>query len=63
MTPLTFDGPVPADDHVNPLFYAVIEATEEAIVNALIAGTTMTGADGATAHGLDAERLAALTFR
>ena len=40
----------------------VIEATEEAVVNALLAAETMTGRDGVTAYGLDPERLkAALT--
>ncbi|RCG32834.1 S58 family peptidase [Sphaerisporangium album] len=58
--PRTFQVSVLADDHINPLFYAVIEATEEAIVNALVAAGTMTGADGVTAHGLDGKRLAAL---
>jgi D-aminopeptidase len=41
------------NDSLNPLFYAVIEATEEAIVNALVAAETMTGFRGATAHALD----------
>ena len=45
--------PVP-DDAMNPLFYATIEATEEAIVNALLAAKTMTGRGGATVHALDA---------
>jgi D-aminopeptidase len=43
-----------ANDEMNPLFYAAIEATEEAIVNALLAAETMTGKGGATAYGLDA---------
>lgn len=45
------------NDAVDPLFYAVIEATEEAIVNALVAAETMTGFRGATAHRLDHELL------
>ena len=45
-------------DLVNELLYATIEATEEAIVNALVAAETMTGAGGRTVHGLGAERLA-----
>ena len=49
--------PVP-NDEMNPLFYAAIEATEEAIVNALLAAETMTGRGGATVHGLDAALLA-----
>jgi D-aminopeptidase len=48
------------DEHINPLFEAVAEATEEAITNALLAGGTMAGRDGLTAHGLDPERLAAV---
>jgi D-aminopeptidase len=35
------------------LFDLAIEATEEAIVNALVAGETMTGRGGVTAHALD----------
>ena len=45
------------DNRMDPLFYAAVEATEAAIVNALLAGETMTGRNGATAHGLGAERL------
>jgi D-aminopeptidase len=46
-----------ADEHITDLFYAVIEATEEAIVNALLSAETMTGRDGHTAHRLDPDRL------
>jgi D-aminopeptidase len=46
-----------ADAYLDPLFYGVIEATEEAVVNALLAAGTMTGRDGITAHALPAERL------
>ena len=45
------------DARLDPLFYAAIEATEGAIVNALLAADTMTGRNGATAHALGAERL------
>jgi D-aminopeptidase len=45
---------------LDALFYAVVEATEEAIANALVAGRTMTGRDGCTAHGIPLDRLAAL---
>jgi D-aminopeptidase len=44
------------NDEIDPLFYATIEATEEAIVNALLNGETMSGRSG-TVHGLPAERL------
>jgi D-aminopeptidase len=46
-----------ADEHINPLFEATAEATEEAVVNALLAAETMTGRDGITAHALDHDRL------
>jgi D-aminopeptidase len=45
------------DDQINPLLEAVAEATEEAIVNALLAAETMAGRDGITAHALDPYRL------
>lgn len=41
----------------SPLFEAVSEATEEAILNALCAATTMVGVDGHTAHALPLDRL------
>jgi D-aminopeptidase len=46
-----------ANDELNPLFYAAIEATEEAIVNALLAAETMTGRGGATVHALPHDEL------
>ena len=42
-----------ANERIDALFYAVIDATEEAILNALLAAETMTGRGGATAHRLD----------
>jgi D-aminopeptidase len=45
-----------ANERMDPLFYGVIEATEEAIVNALLAAETMSG-KGATAHRLDPNAL------
>jgi D-aminopeptidase len=44
------------NERMDPLFYAVIEATEEAILNALLAAETMS-ARGATAHRLDPNAL------
>jgi len=35
-----------SNDHISPLFEATVQATEEAIINALIAAETMTGIDG-----------------
>lgn len=45
------------NDGMNPLFEITVEATEEAIVNALVAGETMTGRDGHSAEGLPHARV------
>lgn len=45
------------NDRINPLFWATVQATEEAIVNALVAARTMTGVDGNTAYSLPHDRL------
>lgn len=45
------------NDRIDPLFIATIEATEEAIVNAMLAAQTMTGADGLRLHGLPGDRV------
>ena len=45
------------NDRIGALFGAVIEATEEAIVNALVAAETMTGINGNTCHALPHDRL------
>jgi D-aminopeptidase len=42
---------------MNPMFTAVIEATEEAIINALVAAKTMTGADYWTVQALPHDQL------
>src|SRR5918997_7147921 len=39
-------------ERMTPLFYAAAEATEEAILNALLTAGTVTGRDGITAYGL-----------
>ena len=54
---LTAPARMLANSHINPLFDAVVEATEEAIVNAMLGAATMTGINGATAHALDPDRL------
>jgi L-aminopeptidase/D-esterase-like protein len=41
----------------DPLFSATVQATEEAIINALVAGETMVGADGLQIHGLPQARV------
>ena len=53
--PLTVDM-VP-DVSITPLFWGVIEATEEAILNALVAADTMVGRDGITANALPHDQL------
>jgi D-aminopeptidase len=44
---------------MNALFYATVQATEEAILNAMLAATTMTGADGLRVYALPHDRLLA----
>jgi D-aminopeptidase len=55
--PLTMPLTMVPGQHMTPLFDAVVEATEEAILNALCVAETMIGLDGAVAHELPAERL------
>jgi D-aminopeptidase len=45
---------------VDPLFEAVVHCVEEAVLNALTAGETMTGRDGHRSPGLPLDRLAEL---
>ena len=44
---------------LNPLFQAVVEATEESVLNALMKAETMTGINGNTVHALPYDRLKA----
>ncbi|MFN0166920.1 MAG: P1 family peptidase [Bryobacteraceae bacterium] len=46
-----------ANGQLNPLFEATVQATEEAIVNALVAAETMTGVNGRTVVALPHDRL------
>lgn len=50
--------PVPEDSALSPLFHAVMDAVEEALVNSILAATTQAHADGNVAHAipLDAVR-------
>ena len=43
--------------YIDVLFEGVVEATSEAILNAMLAAETMTGRDGVTAHALDGAAL------
>jgi D-aminopeptidase len=56
-TPRTMDVRMVPDNRLTPLFKATVEATEAAIVNALLSARTMIGRDGVTAHALDHDRL------
>ncbi len=61
--PKTYEQPATAsvtmlsNDAIDPLFLGSIQATEEAIINALVAAETMTGRDGNRVHALPHERL------
>jgi D-aminopeptidase len=48
-----------ANDRINPLFYATVQATEESIINALLAAETMTGVNDRRVHALPVDRLLA----
>jgi D-aminopeptidase len=52
-----------ADTHLNSLFAATVEATEEAILNALTMATTMVGRDDHRVEAISLPRLTALLSR
>ena len=45
------------NSRITPIFSATVQATEEAIINAIVAAQTMTGRDGNTVYGLPHQRL------
>jgi len=45
------------NDSLDPIFLATVQATEEAVINAMIAADTMTGIDNHTAIALPHDRL------
>jgi L-aminopeptidase/D-esterase-like protein len=45
-----------ANDQISPLFEATVQATEEAVVNALVAAESMTGLDGHRVEALPHDR-------
>jgi L-aminopeptidase/D-esterase-like protein len=51
------------DEHFDPLFDATVQATEEAVINAIVAARTMTGADGVRVEALSHDRLRELLRR
>lgn len=52
-----------SDAFITGLFYSVVEATEEAILNAMLSAETMVGRDGITAHALSGERALSVLAR
>ncbi|AFZ68128.1 P1 family peptidase [Deinococcus peraridilitoris] len=55
--PLTSEVRMLGNHHLSALFVAAADAVEEAIINALLSATTITGANGVTAHGLRLDQL------
>jgi D-aminopeptidase len=49
-----------AGSELNPFFEAVVDATEEAVLNSMLAAPTVVGRDGNYSRGLPADRVAAL---
>ena len=49
-----------SNERISALFSATVQATEEAIVNALVAAETMTGANGRTIQALPHDALKGL---
>ena len=45
------------DDHIDPVYEAAVQATEEAIINAMLAARTMTGADDLRVPALPHDQL------
>lgn len=59
----TFQQTHLADTHLNPLIAATVEATEEAILNALTMATTVVGRDGRRIDAISLSRLRAILDR
>ena len=57
---LTFQLTHLADTHLNPLITATVEATEEAILNALTMATTVVGRDGHRVEAISLTKLHAI---
>jgi len=52
-----------SDGEISPYYDAAIDATEEAILNAMLAAETMTGRDGHTVYALEADLLSEVLRR
>ncbi len=48
------------NEWMNPFYIATVQATEEAIINAMIAAETMEGIDGNTVYAIPHDRLTAI---
>jgi D-aminopeptidase len=55
--PDTVDVKMLNNENLNPLFEATVQATEEAVINAMVAAETMTGYDGHTVYALPHDKL------
>lgn len=49
-----------SNNQINPIFMATVQATEEAIINAMVAAETMTGINGNTVYAIPHDRLKAV---
>ncbi len=58
----TFQQTHLADTHLNPIITATVEATEEAILNALTMATTVVGRDGHRVEAINLDRLKGLVL-
>lgn len=61
--PFPVDVPMLPNFTTSPFFHQVAAATEEAIVNAMVAAETMTGRDGNTVHALPHDQLQAALMK
>ncbi len=48
------------NDKLNPIFRATVESTEEAVINAMVAATSMSGIDNHHVEGLPHDQLRAI---
>ena len=56
-TPSVLDVKLLSTDEINPIFRATVEATEEAVINAMMKAETMTGINGNVVYALPYDRL------
>jgi D-aminopeptidase len=59
-SPISAPVEVLSGTFMDGIFEAVVEATQEAVLNALLQAETMVGRDGVTAHALEGDRLLAI---